>query len=65
MDRRRFVHAGLAAGALPLVPATAAPADARRHYELRTYETVVIAVPADGKASVVAVDQTLYSAKGA
>ena len=33
--------------------------------ELRTYETVVLAVPPKGAASVVAVDETLYSAKGA
>ncbi|NNM46266.1 hypothetical protein [Knoellia koreensis] len=33
--------------------------------ELRTYETVVLTVPPKGEASVVAVDQTLYSAKGA
>jgi hypothetical protein len=31
---------------------------------LKTYETVVFTVPADGKASVVAVDEVLFSAKG-
>ena len=31
---------------------------------LRTYETVVFTVPAEGKASVVAADEVLFSAKG-
>jgi len=31
---------------------------------LKTYETVVFTVPADGKATVVAVDEVLFSAKG-
>ena len=31
---------------------------------LRTYETVVLTVPAEGKASVVAADEVLFSAKG-
>lgn len=33
--------------------------------ELKSYETVVFTVPAEGKAKVVAVDEVLYSAKGA
>ena len=32
--------------------------------ELKSYETVVFTVPAEGKASVVAVDEVLFSAKG-
>ncbi len=33
--------------------------------ELKSYETVVFTVPTEGKASVVAADEVLYSAKGA
>lgn len=36
-----------------------------RSAELKTYETVVFAVPPQGQASVVAADETLVSAKGA
>ena len=40
MHRRTFVSASVAAGALPsALVANAAPADERRHYELRVYET--------------------------
>ena len=33
--------------------------------QLKTYETVVFTVPAHGEATVVAVDEVLFSAKGA
>jgi hypothetical protein len=33
--------------------------------QLRTYETVVLTVPPDGRAQVVAADEVLVSAKGA
>ncbi|QGN56776.1 hypothetical protein [Nostocoides sp. HKS02] len=33
--------------------------------ELKSYETVVFTIPAQGQATVVAVDETLFSAKGA
>ena len=33
--------------------------------ELKSYETVVFTVPVEGKAQVVAVDEVLFSAKGA
>jgi len=36
-----------------------------RNAELKSYETVVFTVPAQGAASVVAVDEVLFSAKGA
>ncbi|WP_270886618.1 hypothetical protein [Pedococcus sp. 5OH_020] len=36
-----------------------------RSAELKTYETVVLTLPPEGKASVVAVDEVLFSAKGA
>lgn len=35
-----------------------------RSAELRSYETVVFTVPTEGRASLVAVDEVLYSAKG-
>lgn len=36
-----------------------------RNAQLRSYETVVLTVPEQGKASVVAADEVLFSAKGA
>jgi hypothetical protein len=36
-----------------------------RSAELKSYETVVLTVPKEGKASVVAADEVLFSAKGA
>lgn len=37
----------------------------RKNAQLKSYETVVFTVPPEGKASVVAVDEVLFSAKGA
>jgi hypothetical protein len=37
----------------------------KKSAQLRSYETVVFTVPEEGKASVVAVDEVLFSAKGA
>ena len=36
-----------------------------KNAELKSYETVVLTVPQEGKASVVAADEVLFSAKGA